>query len=97
VTGKGFLPGQSGNPHGRPRSERKLIETKFGEDGERLYEELDRLLKEKATPKRLRARIAMFLIERLHGKAQQSVELRTPPISLGRLLAGDFSDEVDRP
>ena len=47
----------------------------FGEGGETLYRELQSLLNDRTTAKKLRADIAMFLIERLHGKARQSVEV----------------------
>src|SRR5688572_7421399 len=75
VTGQGFRPGQSGNPGGRPRSERKLLQRMFGESGEKLYRELEVILFNPKTPVKLRADVAMFLVERLHGKAAQSVEV----------------------
>jgi hypothetical protein len=75
VTGRGFLPGQSGNPGGRPRSERKVLEARYGEAGEKLYAELHALLADRNTPPKLKAHILCFLIERLHGRAQQRVEV----------------------
>jgi len=75
VTGKGFLPGQSGNPGGRPRSERKLLEQLYGEDGHKVYQRLELLRQDKATPARLKAQIDFFIIERLHGRVPQSVNL----------------------
>jgi hypothetical protein len=75
VTGKGFLPGQSGNPGGRPKSERALLQTLYGESGERVYARLEALYQHPKTPARLKAQIDFFIIERLHGRAQQRVEL----------------------
>jgi hypothetical protein len=75
VTGKGFLPGQSGNPGGRPRSERKLLERMYEEDGEKVYQRLERLRNHADTPARLKAQIDFFIIERLHGRVHQRVEL----------------------
>ena len=69
------MPGQSGNPKGRPPGERKLLERMFGETGEQLYRELEAQLADKTTPKKLRCDIAFFLIERLHGKAPQHVDV----------------------
>jgi hypothetical protein len=75
VTGRGFLPGQSGNPGGRPRSERKLLEQLYGENGEKVYRRLEALRNHAKTPVKLKMQIDFFLIERLHGRAQQRVEV----------------------
>ena len=96
VTGRGFMPGQSGNPGGRPRSERKLLERTFGESGEKLYLELQTLLNDRTTAKKLRADIAMFLIERLHGKAPQSVEVDAGGDLVGLILTAAGIAEAER-
>jgi hypothetical protein len=96
VTGRGFLPGQSGNPGGRPRSERKLLERMFGEAGETLYRELETLLGDRTTPKKLRADIAMFLIERLHGKAPQHIDVEAGSDLVSLVLAAAGIAEGER-
>ena len=75
VTGRGFLPGQSGNPGGRPRSERALLTRLYGEEGEKVYERLEALRTHPKTLAKLKAQIDFFIIERLHGRAQQRVEV----------------------
>jgi hypothetical protein len=75
ITGKGFLPGVSGNPSGRPKGERRLLMELYGEDGEKLFRELDRLKQDAKTPVRWKIEINQFLVERLHGRAQQRVEV----------------------
>jgi hypothetical protein len=75
VTGRGFLPGHSGNPGGRPRSEKKLLERMYGEHGERLYRDLDAIRLAPKTPLKFKVQIARFLIERLHGRPQTRVEV----------------------
>ena len=87
VTGKGFLPGQSGNPGGRPRSERKLLERMYGEDGVKVYQRLERLRNHSTTPARLKAQIDFFLIERLHGRVQQRVEVEGGALLVDLLAA----------
>jgi hypothetical protein len=75
ITGKGFLPGQSGNPGGRPKSEKKLLQSLYGDDGEKVYARLEVLYHHPKTPAKLKAQIDFFIIERLHGRAQQRVEV----------------------
>jgi hypothetical protein len=96
VTGRGFMPGQSGNPGGRPRSERKLLERMFGDSGEKLYRELEALLGNPKTPMKLRADIAMFLIERLHGKPPQSVEVDAGSDLVSLILTAAGIAETER-
>jgi hypothetical protein len=86
VTGKGFLPGVSGNPAGRPKSERRLLAEMYGEAGDKLYARLERLRNHGLTPARLKAQIDQFLIERFHGRAQQRLEVEGGA-SLVELLA----------
>lgn len=92
VRGRPFQPGQSGNPGGRPRSERKILERMFGEAGQDLYRELNTLLRNRKTAAKLRAQIAMFLIERLHGKAPMNVHVEG---DLAEMLA-DRYDETNK-
>jgi hypothetical protein len=75
VTGRGFLPGQSGNPGGRPRSEKKLLEEMYGPNGQQLYHDLNAIRVKTSTPTKLKVQIARFLIERLHGRPQTRVEV----------------------
>jgi hypothetical protein len=70
------MPGQSGNPSGRPAGERRLLATMYGDDGRLLYTHLEQLRVDTKTPIKLKVHINEFLIERLHGRSQQRLELR---------------------
>jgi hypothetical protein len=81
-----FQPGQSGNPGGRPKSERKYLAELYGDDGRRVFERLEALRVDPKTPARLKAQIDMFIIERQFGKAPQMVGVEGGP-SLVALIA----------
>ena len=75
VTGRGFLPGQSGNPGGRPKHVTKLIETIQHEthDGRELVDFMMQTFR--SGPMRYRMEAAYWLTERGFGKPPQTVEL----------------------
>ena len=74
MTGKGFLPGRSGNPGGRPKRVVKLIETiqQQTHDGEDLVDFMLRTFR--SGPMRYRMEAAHWLTERGFGRAPQAVE-----------------------
>jgi hypothetical protein len=84
--GRPWEPGQSGNPGGRPKGERALLQRMYGQDGQRVYARLEALRNDPTTPKRLKAQIDFFVIERMFGRAPQLVGVDTGP-SLLSLLA----------
>ena len=71
--GRPWPKGISGNPGGRPKGERALLVEQHGNDGRALYEHLNAIRTAVDTPAKLQADITMFLIERLNGKAAQSL------------------------
>ena len=77
VPGRPFLPGQSGNPGGRPKSLSGLVrqETK---DGAELVAFHLRILRGRKQPLRYRLEAAAWLADRGFGKALQQMELSGP-------------------
>lgn len=74
VNGK-FAPGVSGNPGGRPKSERNYLIAQYGPDGETLHALMDQILANDRTPPHVRVDILKFKLERLAGKAPQTVDV----------------------
>ena len=73
--GRPFQKGQSGNPGGRPKSERAYLVEKYGEDGRALHEALDALLMDPAVTANVKAQILEWKLERHSGKAPQTLDL----------------------
>jgi hypothetical protein len=80
VTGHGFLPGHSGNPHGRPRT-RGLLNTlkakvqETGSDGRSIEEQLVDVLVDEALNGKNRLPALEEIFNRMEGRARQTLEV----------------------
>jgi len=92
ITGKGFVPGQSGNPNGRPRTKGllnslKVKITEVGADGRTVEELLVAALIEEAFEGRNRMAALAYIFDRLEGRPRQEVDVRS--------LSEDISSRSD--
>jgi hypothetical protein len=77
---RGFLPGQSGNPSGRPRT-RGLVSSlrakmsEIGPDGRSLEERLVTVLVQEALRGRQRLAAVAVIFDRLEGRAHQQIQI----------------------
>jgi Family of unknown function (DUF5681) len=69
VTGKGFMPGQSGNPRGRPKGLAKATRELVGEDGMALAELWWDIARDETRRDRDRLEASRLLADRGWGKA----------------------------
>lgn len=81
-----FAPGVSGNPGGKPKGERQLLQRMYRKDGRKVFKRLEELRNDPETPRRLKAQIDFFIIERLFGRAPMLVGVEGGP-SLVAMLA----------
>jgi hypothetical protein len=99
VTGKGFRPGQSGNPGGRPKGLAKAIRELVGEDGMALVELWLQIAMDPLRRDADRLRASELLADRGWGKAAafQPVE-EDDPLGLADLEAGaeEFRRRLER-
>jgi hypothetical protein len=88
ITGKGFMPGQSGNPGGRPKGLAKAVRELVGEDGKALVELMYSIAMDPQRKDTHRMRAAEWLGDRGWGKAAvfQPVE-EYDPLGLADLQA----------
>src|SRR5918995_6833448 len=75
VTGRGFKPGQSGNPGGRPKGLSKRVRELVGEDGEKIVEFMTSVMADESARKADRLEAAKWLADRGFGRAIQGLEV----------------------
>lgn len=80
ITGRGFLPGKSGNPNGRPHtrgliSALRLRVAEIAPDGRTIEEHLIDVLMQEALRGKHRLPAVELIFDRLEGKAHQMLEV----------------------
>jgi hypothetical protein len=80
ITGRGFLPGRSGNPNGRPRT-RGLVSalhakvSEVGPDGRSIEQQLVDVLLHEALRGKHRLAAVEVIFDRLEGRASQHIQI----------------------
>ena len=87
ITGAGFLPGQSGNPGGRPKGLARRVRELVGDSGELILEFMVEVLGDETARTSDRLEAAKWLADRGFGKAVQAVEIDVPVQSWASELA----------
>jgi hypothetical protein len=78
VTGRGFMPGRSGNAGGRPHGLARRVRELVGDDGGSIAEFMLIVMLDQRERTRDRLEAARFLAERGWGKAVQTLEVDVP-------------------
>jgi hypothetical protein len=108
VTGRGFKPGQSGNPSGKPKGLSAAVHAKCGKDGHKLIEAAYLLaMGEPADVRKFfgesvkrdgKVRLAaiQFLADRGYGKAVETVEMSGPEgKAMSVMFGGRYKPKAD--
>lgn len=99
VTGKGFMPGQSGNPRGRPKGVGRATRELIGEDGMALVQLWWDIARDETRRDRDRLEASRLLADRGWGKAPTYAAIEeADPLDLANLEAAaeDFRQRVLR-
>ena len=88
--GRPFPKGVSGNPGGRPKSERAYLVERYGEDGKSLHDQLDAILAQDSTPPHVRVDILKYKLDRHSGKAPQSIAVTAPDGELTKTIINNY-------
>jgi hypothetical protein len=93
ITGRGFQPGQSGNPNGRPKTNTGLVNAlraKVAEvtsDGRTIAQQIANMLVEESLRGRHRVAAASVILDRLEGRPAQQLDFNN--------ITRDFSSRSD--
>ena len=75
ITGRGFEPGRSGNPGGRPKGLTRRVRELVGDDGTAIAEFMYSVMADEGARTADRLEAARWLADRGFGKALQAVEV----------------------
>jgi hypothetical protein len=89
VTGKGFTPGVSGNPGGRPKGLSRRVRELVGDDGRAIAEFMFGVLSDETQRTADRMEAAKWLADRGFGRAVQALDIDVP----SSLDINDFSTD----
>jgi hypothetical protein len=95
VTGRGFLPGQSGNPGGRPKGLGRRVRELVGGDGHAIAEYMFTVLSDTTERTADRMEAAKWLADRGFGKAALVVDVGVTEDLLRGFLNGLSTEDLD--
>jgi hypothetical protein len=93
ITGSGFLPGQSGNPGGRPKGLSRRVRELVGDRGEVIADYMLSVMHDEKARTAGRLEAAKWLADRGFGRAVQTLDFDVtahPPIDVTKLSTPDL-------
>jgi uncharacterized protein DUF5681 len=95
VTRAGFLPGQSGNPGGRPKGLSRRVRELVGEDGHAIADFMFSVMTDNASRTADRLEAARWLADRGFGKAVETVDVGVKHDTWPEILTEMSGDDLD--
>ena len=95
VTGRGFTPGQSGNPGGRPKGLARRVRELVGDNGEAIAAFMFELMSDDSARNADRIEAAKWLGDRGFGRPIQGVDLSVNQVTLEDLFRGMATEDLD--
>jgi uncharacterized protein DUF5681 len=95
INGAGFLPGQSGNPGGRPKGLARRVRELVGDSGESIVQFMVDVLGDDSARTADRLEAAKWLADRGFGKAVQAVEIDVPVESWASVFARIPTEDLE--
>ena len=95
VTGAGFMPGQSGNPGGRPKGLSRRVRELVGDDGHEIAEYMFSVLgdERQRTPDRMKA--GEWLADRGFGRTVQALDVGVNQVTMEDLFRGFSTEDLE--
>jgi hypothetical protein len=95
ITGRGFTPGQSGNPGGRPKGLARRVRELVGDNGEEIAAFMFELMTDVSARNADRIEAAKWLGDRGFGRAIQALDLSVNQITLEDLFRGIATEDLE--
>ena len=95
VTGAGFMPGQSGNPGGRPKGLNRRLRELVGDDGHEIAEYMFSVLSDETQRTVDRMEAGKWLADRGFGRAVQALEVGVNQVTMEDLFRGFSGEDLE--